>query len=192
MNFDNSAIFDNAMMNDLETVGNAQISTSVKKYGTGSIAVSSGNYLTEATSPLFSFGANNFTIDGWIYFTSGSNWGIFEKVGEFALYGDANRWVLKVNNTSNVFVIGWTPTLSTWYHFAVVRYGATTTIYINGTSIGSRSSVDITVGSGIINIGYVAVLPAALNGYIDDLRVTNGIARYTADFTPPETAPLNR
>ena len=186
-NFTNGGIYDNAMMTDLETVGTAQISTSVFKYGTGSIAVSTGNYLTEATSPLFSFGSGNFTVEGWFYVTSGSSWGIFEKLNEFALYGDTNRWVLKINNVSNVFVIGWTPTASTWYHFACVRNGATTTMYINGTSIGSGTSVDATAGSGIITVGYTQY-QGALNGYIDDFRVTRGIARYTANFTAPTAA----
>jgi hypothetical protein len=186
----NGAIFDNAMMNNLETVGNAQISTSVVKYGTGSLYFDgTGDYLTGYGLPNTSVGSGNFTIEGWLNIISSGDWAIVNKVGEYGLYSDANRWVFKINDgPTNVFVINWTPTFNTWYYFACVRNGATTTMYINGVSIGSGTSINCAQTNGSIVVGYVASQGIYLNGYIDDLRITKGFARYTANFTPPTAA----
>jgi hypothetical protein len=57
-NFTNAGILDNAMMNDLETVGNAQISTSVKKYGTGSMYFDgTGDWLSVPKCQTLEFGS---------------------------------------------------------------------------------------------------------------------------------------
>ena len=67
----NGAIYDSSMMNDLETVGNAQISTSVKKYGTGSMYFDgTGDWLVGVVNPNLGFSSGNFTIEGWAYVTS--------------------------------------------------------------------------------------------------------------------------
>jgi len=190
LSYTNAGIIDNAMMNNLETVGNAQISTSVVKYGTGSLYFDgTGDYLSGYGLPNTSVGSGNFTIEGWLNIASTTNWAIVNKVGEYALYGDANRWVFKINDgATNVFVIDWTPTFNIWYYFACVRNGSTTTMYINGTSIGSGTSVDCALTTGSIRVGYVASQDIYLNGYIDDLRITKGLARYTANFTAPTEA----
>ena len=68
LSYTNAGIPDSAMMNDLETVGNAQVSTSVKKFGTGSIAFDgTGDYLTAADSPSLNLAGGSWTIEGWVY-----------------------------------------------------------------------------------------------------------------------------
>jgi hypothetical protein len=63
----NAGIFDNAAVADYETVGNAQISTSVKKYGTGSMSFDgTGDWLVAAPSANWDFGSGDFTIEMWI------------------------------------------------------------------------------------------------------------------------------
>lgn len=72
---------------------------------------------------------------------------------------------------------------ATFYHIAVVRSGSTITCYLNGTSVGSASNSTnlsdskLTIGSAVSNTNLVT-------GYIDDLRITKGYARYTTSFTP--------
>jgi hypothetical protein len=71
LNFTNGQIFDNAMMSNFVTVGNAQISTSIFKYGTGSIAFNgSTSYLTSNANLTNNFSTGNFTIECWVYFVS--------------------------------------------------------------------------------------------------------------------------
>ena len=79
------------------------------------------------------------------------------------------------------------PSIDTWYHVAYVRSSGTTKLYIDGTEIISvadttnYTDTNFTVGGWYSN-SYL------LNGYIDDLRITKGVARYTAAFTPPTAA----
>jgi hypothetical protein len=62
-------------------------------------------------------------------------------------------------------------------------------MYINGSSIGSGTSINITNSTGVVYVGRYALSTGYdLNGYINDLRITKGYARYTANFTPPTQA----
>jgi hypothetical protein len=192
-NMTNGAIFDNAMMNDLETVGNAQISTSVVKYGTGSLAFDgTGDWLVPRN--LLPLGGGNFTVEMWLYPNatySGAYAGILDSrtsgdgagLVYFGYTGTANQIGWKDNTTN---VVTGSVTLSTWNHVAVVRSSGTMTMYINGTSTSSSAnSTNYTVAFRLIGASFD---PLAFNGYIDDLRITTGYARYTANFTPPTAA----
>lgn len=189
----NAAIFDSAMINDVETVGNAQVSTSVKKYGTGSLAFDrSGDYLAVGPSPVLAMGTGDFTIEGWVYFNaSPAGNGILQitngylnstETGPAVGVDSGGNWGVYTTNSGSG-VSGTAPTSGTWYHFAMVRYSGTTKLYINGTSVYSVADSNnyqnqyLTVG-GWYNSSYL------LNGYIDDLRITR-MARYVANFTPP-------
>jgi hypothetical protein len=82
--------------------------------------------------------------------------------------------------------------LNTWTHVACVRSSGTITVYIDGVASGSVSNstnlTDTTPTVGTVvdyrNTGSTYML----QGYIDDLRITKGLARYTSAFTPPEAA----
>jgi hypothetical protein len=197
----NAGIYDNAIKNDLETVGNAQISTSVKKYGTGSMAFDgTGDWLLLNDSPNLQLGSGDFTVEGWVYLsTTGTAKGIVGK-------GTATTgWLVSVNASNQlVFTDGSTATTgstalsaTTWYYFAVVRNGSATgnvKIYLNGTA-DATSSGAITTSYTQTNSMYVGAdrtAGSAINGYIDDLRITKGVARYTANFTAPTSAFLNQ
>jgi hypothetical protein len=165
--------------------GNAQVDTAQSKFGGASALFDgTGDFLSAPSISGFQLGSGNFTLDFWIRFAVGTSWSAIGKGTEWSLYGDTNRWVWKVNNASNVFVINWTPSLSTWYHGACVRNGTTTTMYINGTSIGSGTSVNVTDSTGALNIGDTNA-GVELNGWMDEVRISKGIARWTAGFTPP-------
>ena len=192
----NAGIFDSAAMNDLQTVGNAQVSTSVVKYGTGSMYFAgSGNYLQYKSTNLTDFGTGDFTIEGWFYtgvttrqdlagkYVDGSSgqWGItisITNARDFAFYN---------GNTVLITSAGSVWSTNTWTHFAVCRSGTSLVLYINGTSVGSATNSTSFVSSS--SLGYVAWAGGAggpvFNGYIDDLRITKGAARYIGNFTPP-------
>lgn len=199
-NFTNAGILDNAMMNDLETVGNAQISTSVKKYGTGSMYFDgTGDYLFRPNSPLYDFGTGDFTLEMWVY-RNGSQTAYAGLVG-FSVdsgnglilgFGNADNKLRVIWNNAQTILASTAMTNTTWTHVALVRSGATVTCYQDGTSVGtsniSTSAMPFT-GAGMV-IGRLVTNTDNyyFNGYIDDLRITKGVARYTTTFTPPTAA----
>jgi hypothetical protein len=76
-----------------------------------------------------------------------------------------------------------------WNHVAIVRNGSTWTVSINGTSVGTATySGTVNIPIGPLEIGWAGTTDSYFTGYIDDLRITKGIARYTANFTPPTAA----
>jgi hypothetical protein len=194
-NFTNGAIFDNAMMNDLETVGNAQISTSVKKYGTGSLSFDgSGDWLTSnAPANLNAFGTSDFTIECWFYLNSTASAQIFldfrssasDVAGVLYFNGTNASWYVSMASK----ISGGTFSTSVWYHIAVCRSGTSTKMFVNGTQVGSTytDTNNYICPSGRPYIGALSDGTGTLylNGYVDDVRITKGYARYTANFTSP-------
>ena len=161
-------------------------------------------YVSVPANSAFNFGSNNFTIECWFYLTatgktqaiytpypSGSYGQIYIGVytnNELRVYlGSAvNNWnVLSTNN-----VIG-TVSAGQWYHVAVVRNGNTFTAYLNGTAtVTVTNSSALYFPNAPVTIGYdPTVASSYINGYISNMRVVNGTAAYTANFTP-STAPL--
>jgi hypothetical protein len=214
LNFTNAGIIDNAMMNDLETVGNAQISTSVSKFGGGSMYFDgTGDALFSPYSPNLNLGSGDFTIEGWVYFSSlpSNNYVLFASYGNST---SAQRWIFgydtrsvtsspglffTVINSSNSVIVdvpgggtsGWAT--GTWYHVAITRSGSSWKLFRDGTQNGSTVTDTDAIPDPTANGLNIGTEPdkssAAFNGYIDDLRITKGVARYTANFTAP-TAPF--
>jgi len=192
-NFTNAGIPDAAMMNDLETVGNAQVSTSVKKYGTGSIYFNgSASGLTAAKSNSFGFGTGDFTWEAWVYPTNLTGFQcIFSSDdgnGHYVYIGmtSGSSGTPMVYDGGYIITGSSNFTINTWQHLAVVRQSGTVKMYLNGTQIGSASWTADLGSNKIGYIGYNGSQP--YYGYIDDLRITKGYARYTANFTPPTSA----
>ena len=189
-------------------VGNAQISTAQSKFGGASIAFDgAGDALSVAglsSLSQFTMLGVTATYECWLYLNSLPSVRYF-LFGSFGT-GDSG-WGIDINSSGNIFITrntgGLTLTLSSaftassWQHLAVVSNGTTIVVYRNGISVASAAASNDLDNRGAITsvtqdfrIGArqtTNVLP--LNGYIDDLRITNGVARYTANFTPP-TAPF--
>jgi hypothetical protein len=199
LNFTNAGILDATSKNDLETVGNAQISTTQSKFGGSSIAFDgTGDYLYGKNTRLVDIGSGDFTIEGWLYpTTSGTTRAI---VSQFNTNGTGPGWTSYLKTTNVIEFYGGSGTITVtgttavsanaWSHFAICRYGSTITIYVNGVAggTGTNSSFsDDTTGPVEVGArGGAGSIP--FTGYIDDLRITKGIARYTSNFTPPTTA----
>jgi hypothetical protein len=195
LSYINAGIVDNAMMNNLETVGNAQISTAVSKFGGGSIAFDgTGDYLSIATNTALQFGTGNFTFECWVYRNSASgqifiaDFGVTSANG-WALYDEGATGNMQVR-IADVDRIAVSPIpATTWTHLAVVRVGTTITLYVNGTAAGSYASAGTNlIYAGTNYIGSYIGSSSYINGYMDDIRVTKGYARYTANFTAPTAA----
>jgi len=205
-NFTNGAIFDNAMMNDLETVGNAQISTSVKKFGTGSLAFDgTDDRLVQNASLQIAFGTGDFTIEAWIYSldvssdtqrgwlqTSSTAGGLATAFtnGVTFVFGtpNGNGTINAIVGGTNYASSGGAVSSSTWTHIAVTRASGAVKLFVNGTSVASGTGNTANLSGQFICIGGYYSTAYLYNGYIDDLRITKGFARYTANFTAPTSA----
>jgi hypothetical protein len=186
LNYTNAGIYDATSKNDLETVGNAQISTSVKQFGTGSMYFDgTGSWLSVPDRPLFNLGTGDFTIEGWIYPTSSTTGTIVAKrantstQGWLQLYYDStNKIGLVVSFDGSTWGINSVGTinvpLNSWTYFALVRSGSSFKTYINGTQdISANNSGSVYSNTSAMTIGAGSVAGGqTLYGYIDDLRIT--------------------
>jgi len=190
-------------------VGNAQLDTAQLKFGTASLLLDgTGDYLTLADSDDWNFGSGDFTIDLWAWFDSvaASQQMIGQREAastEFAFqFGWSTattslRFFYSIDGIGSVGVNGatFTPTLDTWYHFAVVRSGNELKLFIDGVQSGATADVTgVTIynSTSLLQVGaiFTGVPVNYFTGQLDELRVSKGVARWTTDFTPP-TAPYS-
>ena len=174
--------------------GNAQISTAQSKFGGASIAFDgAGDYLATNLSINNSFIQNDFTIECWIYVTSTNEGGAFGLIGNqyFGVRLQSSQDVFYFNGSSSTpsISMGSSLTRGAWNHIAMTKSGTTGYGFVNGVSTGSTSVVSPSITTSNLHIGFYFNTPFVFAGYIDEFRVTTGIARYTANFTPP-TAPF--
>ena len=203
-NFTNAGITDATAKNDLETVGNAQISTTQSKFGGSSMSFDgSGDSLDINNTQLGIFSSGDFTIECWIYFNALPGSGASSQIIDFrglgvgtnvapclSLYNASGTYNIRFESGSSVIADrSVSVSTGTWYHLAAVRSSGNVSIYWNGTISGTAFSLTTNYSTGYpVRIGAYTSSVSVLNGYIDDLRVTRGYARYTANFTPTTAA----
>jgi hypothetical protein len=192
LNYTNAGILDGTMKNNLETVGGASVSTSVVKYGSGSLYFDgTGDYLVMPESPNWHLGST-FTIEAWIYPISTSGYKtICAHVTSGWYFSISSGRLESYDFTVNKAVNSATSSISTnvWQHVALVCNAGTAQMYINGTASGSAvTGYALSDFSGLFYVGEQGTNNYVFNGYMDDLRVTKGIARYTQNFIPPSVA----
>jgi len=185
--------------------GGAQIDTAQFKFGQSSILFDgSGDYLTLADSADWDFGSGDFTIDFWVRFNSFQASGYqmlvtrwtAAKISWIVLHYNtiSDRWLhfgYSTNGSSgSYFNWNWDPALNTWYHVTIVRNGNDCKGFVNGVQVGSTGDLSgvtmFSTDTGIY-IGQSTDLTSGfeLNGWLDDIRISKGIARWTSAFTPP-------
>ena len=201
-----TTITDNSKNNLTVTASNgAAISTAQSKFGGASVLFDgTDDYLAVASNGMFALAAD-FTIECWFRLTGTAGQG---STGEQGIISsgviDPSRWILRLQGTSTKVLSWWLNTPSNnvvgstsiqqnvWYHIALVRNGSSTNnvkLYLNGT-LESQATSTYSVPAEPIYIGksYSNLNGEYFNGYIDELRITNGYARYTGNFTPSTTA----
>jgi hypothetical protein len=200
LNFTNAGITDATAKNDLETVGNAQISTAQSKFGGSSMYFDgTGDYVIARANTALAIGSGDFTVEGWVYSAVFPSSGNFQTIytngttntsaGAFSFGVDSTGKLYVYSNSAFRITTATNISLATWAHFAVVRSGTTVRIYINGTADANTwTSVTNNFSDGSLVVGVNPNTAAEFfNGYIDDLRVTK-FARYTTNFTAPTAA----
>jgi hypothetical protein len=183
--------------------GNAQISTAQSKFGGASALFDgTGDYLRLADSSDWTF-AGDFTIEAWVRpanvtsaMAIASHWYSGTAIRcswIFAQKSDGTfRFAYGIGGTNSEVASTTGLTANVWQHISAVRSGTTVTLYLDGVSVGSGTV------SGALNdcpdglgIGVESVDRGSgryFNGYIDEIRISKGIARYTANFTAPSAA----
>lgn len=175
--------------------GHAQVDTGQSVFGGASLLLDgSGDYLSYANSADWNLGAagsGNFTIDFRLRFAAT---GTMVLVGANTAPDSGNGWSLYVTGSTirlyngSESAITWSKSTSVWYHVAIVRSGSTITCYIDGTSIGTFTDIDMNNDSGALGIGSSGSGNYNLNGWIDEFRLVKGVAKWTSGFTPPASA----
>jgi YD repeat-containing protein len=203
---DQSTVFpdSSASHKALSVGGGAKASVTQSKFG-GSAMVFDGSrdYLTLPLTPDLNVGANNFTMEMWIYKVANNPNGSVL----LGVEGDAKSGVkIGIDPGGNLLTSAWTaPAWDAWYpgagpaiangvwkHIALVRSGGTVTRYVDGvgtvlvSNLAATSLVDAHTNQVVGGQG--SALDRGFNGYIDEVRITMGLARYTANFTPPTQA----
>ena len=177
-----------------------QLSNTQKKFGATSLYVADN--VTVSSSDGFNMGTGDFTIEGWYYLTQFNNQFLYDQWSSSSTGAGNNQIYVKSTDGGSIRVYydgsgKFTTTggfsLNTWTHLAVVRYSNTITVYFNGTADGTTQSYSGQFGkTGDLYIGdQHAGGGGAPQMYVDDLRVTKGLARYTSNFTAPTTAHLS-
>lgn len=181
--------------------GNAQLDTAQSKFGGSSLLLDgTGDYIRAAlTSTLMQFGTGDFTVEAWVRTSTVTRF-IFD-TGIYS--GFVGRWAMSINASSRL--TWWhtdsfgdfidLPATSTsvatgdWVHVAACRSGSTLRLFVNGSVVGTFGSHTVNYSSAgtYLSIGSTASGSAALNGHMDDLRIT-AEAVYDVTFTPPTEA----
>jgi len=190
---DNSTTFtDNGTTpKNWQASGVAHIDTAESVFGGASLYVGGemSYYIYTSDHDDFYFGSANFTIDCWAKKLVLNQAQLFRQVGtggtDYFTFGfdsyDICDLEFHQNSTTYHANTGVVITDNDWHHYAVVRSDNTLTVYIDGIN---KVTIDVT-GITFINLSGIAQIGTLLEGYIDEFRISKGIARWTANFTLP-------
>jgi len=175
-----------------DTGSSVTITTSEFKYGTGSIAFAGSSYLNAPTGVDFEF-SGDLTLECWVktgaqgsgdytIFSCGS-----DPTGSNGAYVSISGHYIRLytagTDTGSPGGALTSANSSGYYHVAVVRASGVWKLYVDGVLAGSITNAT-SITEGIFTVGGASGFGSFL-GFMDDVRVTKGLARYTADFTPP-------
>lgn len=191
-------------------VGNAQIDTAQKPFGTSSLLLDgTGDYVTFPGSSYYRFydGTTQyrFTIEGFARWNADPS-ATQALIALWTTAGNDRSWLLQRDGVNgeleliasidgSTSVIGvtstWNPTLNTWYHIAVDFDGTTYRLYVDGVMVGSSTTIRaLNQSTGLLSLGATAAGGSPFNGWLKEWRIVRGKAVYANDggFSPPSAA----
>jgi phage protein U len=178
----------------IQAFGNAKLSTTEKKFGSASLSLDgTGDYAFVQSNNDFAFGTGDFTIEGWFYKeTTGVAVSLFDfrtaatQTAPWLYIGAGGGLLYVVNSSNRISTGGGTIGAGSWFHIALSRSGTDTKLFVNGTQAGSTYTDTNNYIQSPLTIGarYTGA-NEFFNGYIDDVRISKGVARYINNFTAP-------
>lgn len=182
--------------------GNAKISTAQSKFGGASMYFDgTGDYIDTPANAALNMGTGNFTIELWVRLdATGVRYCLLSQANSTAQNSTLSFHIEKTAaNKIQAFCCSGSSTIgditggtslaaNTWYHVAYVRNGNNFNIYLNGTSDATTvtSSASVNSSANKLALGRIGEFNGVyLAGYLDDVRITKGVARYTGNFTAP-------
>jgi hypothetical protein len=185
--------------------GVAKISTAIQKFGTGSLDLTgAANCFAQSAANAALALPGDFTMECFVNIrgvVGTGDWAIFDlrsasgttgpcilHTGGYVLCGQINgsvRWTDAANSQN------------AWKHVAITRAGSTCRMFVDGSKIGTDYTFATAIGNGQISFGKFynannADAKLKLNGNLDEVRITKGVARYVANFSPPTAAFPNK
>jgi hypothetical protein len=196
----------------ITNISGVTVSGAQYQVGTSSAYANGSSYLYASPDAAFDFGTGDFTMEGWFYLTADTGLnpvgrrdatilGCWEQLGNYNTWqvfilgdgsttGNAIVFDSFSNSVESYLIASTAINKNTWVNFAVVRQSDTLTIYVNGTAVNSGSfTAPVNSGGNFMRVASLQPGGAGLffnyfPGYLQQLRITKGVARYTADFIP--------
>ncbi len=187
----NDAAFTDLKAGTVTNTGSVAYNTSTYKFATGSAQFNGSNRLTVTTTAL---GSGDYTVEAWFYVTTtGTVRQILSSRPTTSPLSDVITLNINSSDKLEVYTGGvatagsTTVTANVWHHGAIVRSGTSIYLFLDGVSqITQTDSTNQTRTT--VYIGANGDTAQALTGFIDDVRITKGVARYTSNFAVPTAA----
>lgn len=172
--------------------GDAKISTTQAKWSLGSGYFDGNTDRLEINHASLQSGTSNFTVELWAYLSSHKDYTclINTQSGD----NNTNGYFWGIDGSGKLFIytssFGYTGALTvptgSWVHLAMARSGNTVSFFVGGTKESGSWSTSASFTGSPLKVGGIAWNAGqSLNGYLQDVRYTLGVARYTAHYTPP-------
>jgi len=190
--FDNNLVDSSGSGLTVATFGGAAVTSAVSKFGGSSLATLSASSSYAQTGPNSQFHpSGDFTIDFWYYPLSNFTVALTRGDSLYAPYMFIGHSFYASSNNSSWDIASnkslGSPTLNAWNHFALVRSGRTYFLFLNGTQTDTWTNTSTPYdNSSFLQVGRVQAGSVYSNGYYDEIRFSNGVARWTSNFTPPD------
>jgi hypothetical protein len=191
-NFNNSAPQGPASLTQFSAPNQCTSSSTQSKFGGFSCFSTSASHGCFTNSSGFTFGTGDYTIELWAYLSSvstGQNLIDCRTSGTqpsplIGVGGPGSGILQYFSNGSNrILSAGGAVSVNTWFAVALSRVSGTSRLFLNGTQVGSDFADSLNTTTNQLTVGGFNGAGGIASGYIDELRVTKGVGRYTTTYS---------
>ena len=175
--------------------GDAKISNAQAKFNTTSLALDGiGDFISVPTQPDFGYGTGDFTIE---FFWRPTALGIQQVLLDCRTASNDTAIYLEMNAAGNVRLFvsnayritsSAACTAGTFNHIALFRVSGVTKLAVNGTVTPTTYTDANDYPERPLRVGASWTGGSPSTGYVDELRVVKGVAKYTTSVTVPTVA----